>query len=299
LEECRKWGNDRKQWGAPIGKHEPGAQKLASMSANILAMEAITWLSGVWVDRGSQDIRLEAAMAKLFCSLRSHAIIDDGIQVRGGRGYETYSSLKARGETPFPMERLLRDSRINQIVEGTNDIMHLFIAREALDKHLDVAGDVLNARLPIAKRLFAAVKAGMFYAWWYPLQWISFTPWPFHANLGILGKHMRFVRRNTHRLARTTFHLMLRHGPKLERKQAQLGRVVDIAMDLFAMAATIGRASSGKEPHIRECADLFCREARARIKALFRQIRHNDDARIYKYGMKILDGSLKWQELGR
>ncbi len=299
IEECRQWGNDRKQWGKAIGKHEPGAQKLASMSANLLAMESMTWLAGLWVDKGTQDIRLEAAMAKLFCSLRSHQIVEEGLQMRGGRGYENHSSLKARGEKPFPMERLVRDSRINQIVEGTNDIMRLFIAREALDKHLEVAGDVLNPRLPITRRLSALLKAGVFYAWWYPKQWLSLCPWPLHANLGVLGKHMRYARRTTHRLARTLFHLMVLNGPKLEMKQAQLGRVVNIAMELFAMATTIGRAAGGKEAHIKAMADIFCREARHRIEADFDLIRHNWDAEIYQYGMKVLDGSTLWQEQGR
>ncbi len=299
IEACREWANERKQWGAPVGKHEPGAQKLASMSANLLAMESITWLAGLWVDRKSQDIRLEAAMAKLFCSLRSHQLVDEALQLRGGRGYETYASLKARGEKPFAVERLLRDSRINQIVEGTNEIMRLFIAREALDKHLEVAGDVLNPRLPLARRLFALGKAGLFYAWWYPQQWLSFTPWPMFSELGKLAKHMRYCKRTTHRMARTTFHLMVWHGPKLERKQMQLGRIVDIAMDLFAMAATIGRAHGMKEPYAKDSAELFCLEARQRIENNFRLIRCNSDETTYRLGLKVLDGSLKWQEQTR
>jgi alkylation response protein AidB-like acyl-CoA dehydrogenase len=296
---CRKWGLERKQWGASIGVHEPGAHKLASMSANLLAMESITWLAALWVDRKTQDIRLEAAMAKLFCSLRCHHIIDECVQLRGGRGYENALSLKARGEMPFPAERLLRDSRINQIVEGTNEIMRLFIAREALDKHLEVAGDVLNPRLPIAKRLKALVKAGIFYSWWYPLQWLSFTPWPFYSNMGSLGCHMRYAKRTAHKLARTTFHLMLRHGPGLEKKQMQLGRIVDIAVDLYAMSTTIGRAATGKEPHIQDSADLFCREARQRIGENFRHLRHNHDAQAVKLGQKVLNASLQWQETTR
>jgi hypothetical protein len=177
--------------------------------------------------------------------------------------------------------------------------MRLFIAREALDKHLEIAGDVLNPRLPIGRRLGALVKAGLFYAVWYPQQWLSCTPWPFYSHLGKLGKHLRYVKRTTHRLARTTFHLMVWHGPKLERKQIQLGRIVDIAMDLFAMATTIGRAHGMSEPYVKEAAELFCLEARERIQNNFRLIRCNSDEKTYRLGLKVLDGSLKWQEQSR
>jgi alkylation response protein AidB-like acyl-CoA dehydrogenase len=162
LKVQRYWGNERKQWGAPVGRHEAGAAKIASTAATLFGMEAITWMAGTWVDRKSHDIRIEAAMAKIFCSEQGHRIIEATVQFRGGRGYERATSLRARGELPFPAERALRDSRINMIVEGTSEILRLFVAREALDQHLKIAGDVLNPRLGIGRRLAALVKAGAF-----------------------------------------------------------------------------------------------------------------------------------------
>ncbi len=247
LEFAREWGEARVQWGAPIGKHEFGAAKLASLSANHLAMEAITWLTCAWTDGHKRDIRLEAAMAKLFCTVRSEYMVQETIQLRGGRGYETGPSLQARGEKNVPIERMARDSRINQIVEGTNEILKLFIAREALDGHLKVAGDVLNPKLGIVTRLVAAVKAFAFYAVWYPKQWIGAIPFPTGLDLpSQLQGHAGYVRTTAHRLARSTFHLMVIHGPGLEKRQMQLGRVVEIGSDLFAMAAAIGFAGGRK-----------------------------------------------------
>lgn len=292
LAVSKDWGNRRKQWGAPIGKHEPGAQKIASTAANIAAMDAITQISAKWVDDDSQDIRLEAAMAKLFCTIRSHLLIDDCVQLRGGRGYETADSLKARGETPYPVERWLRDSRINQIVEGTNEIQRLFISREALDRHLGLGGDVINPRKPIGTRLVAAVRAMGFYVFWFPTLFIP-CPWPLFAGRGVLGKHFRFVTWHSRKLARTLFGLMLWHGPKLEFRQLQLGRCVDIGVELFAMSSVLAWSTHTKTAHSKLVSDVFCHEARERIRASFKQIHCNQDAQYRDLAAKILNGELK------
>src|SRR5882672_2218773 len=177
LEISRKWARERTQWGAPIGKHAAIADKLARMAANTFAMESMTLLAASAVDRDKHaDVRLEAAMCKLWASEQSWEIANDTVQIRGGRGYETAASLKERGEEPVPLERFLRDSRINTIFEGSSEIMRLFIAREALDPHLKVSASVLNSKLPKSQRLGAAVKATLFYAKWYPLQWLP-TEW--------------------------------------------------------------------------------------------------------------------------
>src|SRR5918912_4606598 len=161
-------------------------------------------------------------MCKMWSTKATGRIADEAMQVRGGRGYETAQSLAGRGEEPIPVERFLRDCRINMIFEGSSEIMRLFIAREALDPHLKVGGAIFNTQLPISERAKAVFSSGKFYAGWYPRQWLP-------ADAGDLDKlhehlrpHIRYDASASRRLARGLFHAMARFGPKLEREQLLL-----------------------------------------------------------------------------
>ena len=304
LEISRSWANERVQWGRKIGQHDAIAQMIGSMAANTFAMEAVAELCGALADRGESDIRLEAAIAKLYNSEAGWRIVDDTVQIRGGRGYETADSLRARGEMPAPVERIMRDFRINLIFEGSSEIMHLFIAREAVDKHLQVAGDVVMPGKALGQRLAGLVRSALFYGWWYPSRWIGWSFWPKYAEFAALAPHVRFVERAARRLARGVFHAMLRFGPKLELRQSVLFRLVDVGAELFAMAAVCARARRllDDEPvagaHAMRLADVFCRQARGRVQAKFRGVWRNEDVPTYQIAQEVLRGEHAWLERG-
>ena len=303
LQIAREWSLERKQWGAPIGQHEAIATKLGWMASHLFAMESVVWLTSAWADRGDMDIRIEAAIAKLFGSEATWTIADHTLQIRGGRGYETADSLKGRGEKPVPVERIFRDLRINLIIEGTTEIMHLFIAREALDPHIQLAFDMILPGRSFQQRLKTAVRATLFYAAWYPQLWIPrfFSSVPEGVPPPLRG-HWAFVKRTSRRLARTLFHQMIAHQQKLEKRQNLLFRIVDIGMDLFVMSATISRAtwmeSQGRDGNAAELADLFCGYARSRIQSNFAQLNSPYDRKGYQVAQEILKGSYSWLEEG-
>ena len=165
---AREFASERVQWGKPIGEHDEVAQRIAFIAATAFGLEAMLDVASRLADEKRNDVRIEAAIAKLYGSEMGWRVVDELMQVCGGRGYETARSLQARGLRGVPVEQVLRDMRVNRIFEGSTEIMHLIIAREAMDQHLHVAGDLMEADLPLERKAKAFGKAGAFYATWYP-----------------------------------------------------------------------------------------------------------------------------------
>ncbi|HLY47763.1 MAG TPA: acyl-CoA dehydrogenase family protein [Solirubrobacteraceae bacterium] len=302
---AREWSKERVQWGAPIGKHDAIAQKLAFIAATAFGLEAMLDVSARLADNKQNDIRIEAAIAKLYGSEMGWRVVDELMQVRGGRGYETAESLKARGEKPVPVEQALRDMRINRIFEGATEIMHLLIAREAVDTHLQVAGEILDPEIELGDKARSAVAAGKFYARWLPQLAVGAGQRPgAYGEFGALAPHIRYVERSARKLARSIFYGMTRWQAGLERRQSFLGRTVDIGAELFAVssacvyAQTIGREHPERREQALELADLFARQAKLRIEALFTSLWSNEDDANHAAAERLLDGRYTWLEQG-
>lgn len=302
---AREWSRERVQWGRPVGRHEEVAKKLSFITATTYAMESMLELSGQMADDRHNDIRIEAAIAKLWASEMAYRIADELVQVRGGRGFETADSLAARGERGVPAEQLLRDLRINRIFEGSTEIMHLLIAREAVDAHLSVAGDLIDPDAGQADKARALARASGFYATWLPTLVVGQGQVPSaFSEFGPLSPHLRFVERTCRRLARSTFYAMSRWQGRLEVKQGFLGRVVDIGAELFAMSAVIVRARADVDAHPErgrtplELADVFCRQARLRVDTLFEALWSNTDDLDGRLARRLMDDSYTWLEEG-
>lgn len=303
LSIARRWGKQRVQWGQPIALHEAGSDKVAIIASTTLALEAVTWLTSHWADQGTIDIRSEAAMAKLFASEASWEIANITLQLRGGRGYEKATSLQARGEDPFPVERMVRDSRINTIIEGTSDIMRLFLAREALDPHLRLAANLLKKKSSFGAKAKTALGMAGFYSTWYPMQWIRSLSTRSYNELGPLATHFKFVEAYSHKLARGLFHKMVRYQASLEKRQLILGHLVDIGMELFVMAATCSYAVQLKKERDGdhtpiELADYFCQRARERIEKHVEALSSTHSKQARNIAKETLNGDLRWLEKG-
>jgi len=239
---------------------------------------------------------LEAASAKMWNTEELWTVMDTALQLRGGRGYEKGSSLEARGENPFPYERALRDSRINRIVEGTTDVMNLFVARECLDFHLSNAAPLFSSKTPVGEKLKTVLKcAGIYAPWTIGLFAPSFTKSfsQFHPKL---RPYLRKIDAFSKKLAFQTFKNMVLLGPKLETKQLFMSRVVGITVDLSTMALSASRVqttidATGKEDDLQTVL-YFLRSTSFKVESTFRELSDskNCDAAARKLAEQLLDG---------
>ncbi len=299
-----QWSKKRVQWGHPVGEHQEVAKKLAVMAGHTFAMDAVSYLTASNADNKNADIRLEAAMAKYFGSEAACMVADECLQIRGGRGFERAESLKKRGEDPVPVERMVRDLRINRIIEGTSEIMRLFIAREAMDIHIKTIMVLLDRHAGFGKKLSTLFSAAKFYVWWYPKLWLPLPKFFGTKHLNAKNRsHLRYINRTARQMARALFHTMMKYQIKLEKEQLILAKYVDIGTELFAMAGSLARAeglmaTQQADQSVQDVVDNFCRGARRRIRQASCAIYCNDNKHTVKLSKLVMDGKVDWMLSG-
>lgn len=269
---ARRWAGVRRQGGRPIGEHDAVAGKLADMAAGTFALEAMVEIGGRRADLGF-DTGVDAELAKLFASERAWQIVDDLMQIRGGRGYETAESAAARGERGVPVERLFRDLRVGRIFDGSTEALRSFIAQDVFAR----LGE--EGALPPSAGEEGVERPG-----------------------GVLGEHRRFVEDTAALLPSLITSLLPEwdgdEGPAVTGRSP--GRVVDIGAELYAMSVTCAYAAAraGTEGAALELADAFCRRARRAVSDSLEELRDNDDAQDRKLASRVLAGSCPGLEDG-
>ncbi|HMI47055.1 MAG TPA: acyl-CoA dehydrogenase family protein, partial [Gemmatimonadaceae bacterium] len=260
LDQMALYAEERVQFGHPLADFEITQRKLSRIASEVYASDSMLGILASLVDRGDIDFSLEAACAKVFASEMVWRAADDMVQLAGGRGYVK----------PYPYERLLRDSRINRIFEGANEILRLFIALNGVQAPAETLKEVGSALRRPLRNLgllggYATSRVKL------RLGQTSTLDIELHDRL---KQHKEYFERHVSELGSATDRLIIRHREKIVDSQLMLERLADMAIDLFATAAVIARTQSliderGVENCNREIAlcDLFCLEAGRRFSA--------------------------------
>ena len=303
---AREFASQRVQWGKPIGEHDEVAQRIAFIAATAFGLEAMLDVASRLADEKRNDVRIEAAIAKLYGSEMGWRVVDQLMQVCGGRGYETAPSLEARGLRGVPVEQALRDMRVNRIFEGSTEIMHLIIAREAMDQHLHVAGDLMEPDLPLDAQGEGARQGGCLLRHLVPQARRRPRPgppvicratasWPGRCGSSSAPAASSPARRSTR---------MARWQAGTEKHGAFLGRIVDIGAELFAISATVVYTQTAIREHperaaeTQELAEAFCNQAQPRTERLFHELWDNADEPNHRLALDVLKGRHTWLEEG-
>ena len=254
----------RRQFGRALGDFELVKGKIARMAASIYAMEAMTNVTASLIDRGLEDYMLETAMLKVFTTEALWQIVNDAFQIYGGSAYFT----------DLPLERMLRDARINQIGEGANEVLTSFIAlvgmrgpglqlKEIWDALHHPIGHFRAAWLAGIDRAEAALHAPE----------VPFRTPSLHTYAHKLSKLIQYFNIAVDRT-------LIQHREEILDRQFLQERIAKAAMELFASACVLSRWDADFRAGIKRSnaiASLFLRESSRRIGRALAELRENDD----------------------
>lgn len=259
LNEMTSYAEQRIQFGHPLADFEITQRKLSRIASDIYASDAMLGVLAWLVDRGDIDFSLEAACAKVFASELVWRAADDMVQLAGGRGYVK----------PYPYERMLRDSRINRIFEGANEVLRLFIALNGVQAPAQALKEIGSALRRPLRNLgllggYATSRVKL------RLGQTSTLDIEVHERL---EKHKEYFEKHVSELGSATDRAIMRYKERIVDSQLVLERLADMAIDLFATACVIARTQNliderGVDEVAREITlcDLFCIEAGRRFR---------------------------------
>jgi hypothetical protein len=287
--------NSRQTFQKPIGARHTQQMRIGQMAANLFAMETLALLVWHLADHKQYDIRIEAAIVKMFCSEKTIHFLKDAQIIFGGMGYETAESKRLRGEPGFGIEQLVRDAEMYRIGEGATDVLRPFVAREGLSAHLDRARTYFDERVTGTERISEFVRLLGFYIPWYWRQWQRNSP-----SMRLEMRHpkvratLRYAERASRRLARAILYAMAMHREALRDDQGRQNRIEGVGEDLLTIAATVLSAESQERTAGRheawDLAEEFFRNARERINRNIRELLRNHDRILTAIGTRALRG---------
>ena len=276
----------------PLAERQTQMMRIGHMGTDLLAMEALASLVWHLADQKRFDIRIEAAIAKIFCSEKTIQFLKDAQIIFGGMGYETAASKRMRGEPAFIIEQLVRDAEMYRIGEGATDVLRPFVAREGLNPHLERTRAYLGQTVR-GSRGAEFMKLLRFYVPWYARQWsrqrLPARPEFRHPKV---REKLLFVEQASRRLARAILYAMARHREALRDDQGRQNRIEAVGEDILVIASTALHAEA-KQRLLRDSsawdlADDFFRQAKARIADNIRELIRNDDQAATTLGKQAL-----------
>ncbi len=270
-----KQAAERKQFGKPIAEYGLIKEKIAQMTVDCFAAESVVTMVGHYIDSGYKDCSVEAAISKVFNTEALWRTVSEALQIAGGNGY-----MKE-----YPYERVLRDSRINMIFEGTNEILRLYIALSGmkdvgsyLKGVMQSAGEIFNHPIKgfgvlseyASKRITQITSVGR--------DRIVSSVCPELENEALIYE------KYTLELSRMTDVVLRRHGKNIIGKQFAMKRLSETAIDLFVGLCVIARVSDMiKQSSAAKCeqeiriAGLFTQQAKRRMNQNLRRVLKNED----------------------
>jgi len=296
--------NQRMTFQKPLSERQTQRMRLGRMAADLLAMEALAY--SVWrlADQHTYDVRIEAAITKVFCSEHTIQFLKDAQIIFGGMGYETADSKRVRGEPAFGIEQLVRDAEMYRIGEGATDVMRPFVAREGLNPHLERAQRYLKEGISTRERLVELLRLVRFYVPWYLGLWRR-GQLPDRAEFRHpkVGRLLGYVEYSSRRLASAIFWAMVRHGEQLRDDQGRQTRMEQIAEHLLIIATVALEAASPayakSGARIWELVDRLAAEAKGQVDLAIAELRgRNRDHTIASIGRQGIEGSYGWLSQG-